>query len=230
MQALFLSARKPYVFRLKHSLFWGDSVSLLESLVILDSLKPHYVLTAYALESVDIGILQGIAISFFFSWHVITSIHKAEDAARNEADTAHRNKHPCIGYRLSTFDAAKNAYEQDSGYHADYCANKLFHKNPLFLTILFFCGILSKGKEVYTVLKVTFLVQCPRDVGKVYEMTIYPLKMADGSYLPSPCNGCENCSGDSKCSDCIDSVFKMSLEDATMKSYSQPITPLPKPQ
>lgn len=73
--------------------------------------------------------------------------------------------------------------------------------------------------------KVTFSVNCHRDFNKVYSMTIYLVKLKDGSYLPSPCNGCENLNGSSVCTRCIESIFKLSLKDATMQSYSQPITP-----
>jgi hypothetical protein len=73
--------------------------------------------------------------------------------------------------------------------------------------------------------EVTFSVNCPRDFGKVYKMTIYLAKLEDGSYLPSPCNGCDNLNGASQCTACVKSIFKMSLKDATMQSFSQPITP-----
>lgn len=72
---------------------------------------------------------------------------------------------------------------------------------------------------------VTFSVNCPRDFKQVYEMTIYLAKLEDGTYLPSPCNGCENLNGSSVCTACIKSIFEMSLKDATMESYPQPITP-----
>ena len=73
--------------------------------------------------------------------------------------------------------------------------------------------------------KVKFSVNCPRDFKQVYDMTIYLAKLEDGSYLPSPCNGCENLNGSAVCTSCIKSIFKMSLADATMKSYPKPITP-----
>ncbi len=74
-------------------------------------------------------------------------------------------------------------------------------------------------------LEVTYTVKCPRDFGKVYPMTIRLVTLKDGSYLPSPCNGCDNLNGASECKHCIESLFKMSLDDPTMKSYSQPVTP-----
>ena len=73
--------------------------------------------------------------------------------------------------------------------------------------------------------KVTFSVSCPRDFKQVYDMTIYLAKLEDGSYLPSPCNGCENLNGSSVCNKCIEQLFKMSLKDPFMESYPQPITP-----
>ena len=78
--------------------------------------------------------------------------------------------------------------------------------------------------------KVTFSVKCPRDFGKVYSMTIYLIKNEDGTLLPTPCNGCENLAGSYICDACVKSIFKMSLEDATMKSFPQPISPLLKTQ
>lgn len=74
-------------------------------------------------------------------------------------------------------------------------------------------------------LQVTYKVNCPRDFKKVYTMTISLAKLPDGSYLPSPCNGCDNLNGSSHCTSCIESLFKMSLKDPTMQSYKQPITP-----
>ena len=74
-------------------------------------------------------------------------------------------------------------------------------------------------------LEVTYPVKCPRDFGAVYDMTIRLVKLEDGSHLPSPCNGCDNLSGAKQCKDCIESLFKMSLKDPTMKSYQKPITP-----
>ncbi len=71
----------------------------------------------------------------------------------------------------------------------------------------------------------TYSVKCPRDSFKIYTMTIYLAKLPDGSYLPSPCNGCDNLNGSPICTHCIESLFKMSLKDPTMKSYSQPIIP-----
>ena len=73
--------------------------------------------------------------------------------------------------------------------------------------------------------KVTYSVNCPRDFGKVYNMEIRLVKLEDGSYLPSPCNGCDELNGSSVCTRCIESLFKMSLKDPTMQSYTQPITP-----
>ena len=72
---------------------------------------------------------------------------------------------------------------------------------------------------------VTYKVNCPRDFGKVYSMTIRLLELDDGSLLPSPCNGCDELNGSSACNRCIESLFKMSLKDPTMESYKQPITP-----
>lgn len=74
-------------------------------------------------------------------------------------------------------------------------------------------------------LEITYTVNCPRDFGKVYNMTIRLTKLNDGSYLPSPCNGCDNLNGAPECKQCIESLFKMSRKDPTMQSYSQPITP-----
>ena len=74
-------------------------------------------------------------------------------------------------------------------------------------------------------LEVTYKVNCPRDIGKIYSMTIRLVKLKDGSYLPSPCNGCDNLNGAHECKCCIEKLFKMSLDDPTMQSYSQPITP-----
>ena len=75
--------------------------------------------------------------------------------------------------------------------------------------------------------EITYTVKCPRDreFNKVYEMTIRLAKLPDGSYLPSPCNGCDNLNGSSACSACIESLFKMSLKDPSMASYPKPITP-----
>ncbi len=72
--------------------------------------------------------------------------------------------------------------------------------------------------------EVTFSVNCPRDLNKVYTMTIRLLQENDGSYLPAPCNGCENSNGLPQCSYCIETIFKMSLKDPTMQSYPEPIT------
>lgn len=72
---------------------------------------------------------------------------------------------------------------------------------------------------------VTYWVNCPRDFGKVYNMTIRLAKLDDGSFLPSPCNGCYELNGSPACNHCIESLFKMSLKDPTMESYKQPITP-----
>ena len=71
---------------------------------------------------------------------------------------------------------------------------------------------------------VTYKVNCPRDLGKVYTMTILLAKLENGTYLPAPCNGCENSNGSSKCEYCMESLFKMSLEDPTMQSFKQPIS------
>lgn len=73
--------------------------------------------------------------------------------------------------------------------------------------------------------EITYSVNCPRDSNKVYKMSIRLAKLPDGSYLPSPCNGCDNLNGSSVCTRCIKSLFNMSLKDPTMQSYSQPITP-----
>lgn len=73
--------------------------------------------------------------------------------------------------------------------------------------------------------KVTYSVNCPRDFGKAYNMEIRLVKLEDGSYLPSPCNGCDELNGSPVCTRCIESLFKMSLKDPTMQSYTQPITP-----
>ena len=74
-------------------------------------------------------------------------------------------------------------------------------------------------------INVTYKVNCPRDFGKVYSMTIRLLEHEDGSLLPSPCNGCDELNGSAVCKQCIESLFKMSLKDPTMESYKQPITP-----
>ncbi len=73
--------------------------------------------------------------------------------------------------------------------------------------------------------KVTYTVNCPRDAGQVYIMSILVTQLENGKYLASPCNGCENLSGSPICNRCIESLFDMSQKDATMKSYKQPITP-----
>lgn len=73
--------------------------------------------------------------------------------------------------------------------------------------------------------EITYQVQCPRDIGEVYSMTIRLARLKDGSYLPSPCNGCDNLNGLPACAFCIKNLFKMSLKDPTMQSYSQPIIP-----
>ena len=74
-------------------------------------------------------------------------------------------------------------------------------------------------------LEVTYTVQCPRDLFKVYSMTIRLAKLDDGSYLPSPCNGCDNLNGAPQCKSCIENLFLKSLKDPTMKSFPQPIVP-----
>lgn len=74
-------------------------------------------------------------------------------------------------------------------------------------------------------LKITYQVNCPRDYGKIYSMTILVVKLQDGSYLPSPCNGCDNANGSEKCEKCMQNLFKKSLKDPTMQSYKQPIIP-----
>lgn len=73
--------------------------------------------------------------------------------------------------------------------------------------------------------EITYQVRCPRDFGAIYSMTIRLAHLEDGSYLPSPCNGCENLNGLPACSYCVEALFKMSLKDPTMQSYSQPISP-----
>ena len=73
--------------------------------------------------------------------------------------------------------------------------------------------------------EITYQVKCPRDFGKVYNMTIRLARLEDGSYLPSPCSGCDNENGLPACVYCVDKLFKMSLKDPTMQSYTQPITP-----
>lgn len=71
--------------------------------------------------------------------------------------------------------------------------------------------------------EITYSVICPRDLNKVYTMSIRLAKLSDGTYLPSPCNGCENLNGSVICTRCIEKLFKMSLKDPTMQSYSLPI-------
>lgn len=73
--------------------------------------------------------------------------------------------------------------------------------------------------------RVTFKVNCPRDLGIVRSMAIQLVQREDGSYLPAPCSGCEFADGDKACLQCMDRIFQMSLKDLTMKSYPQPITP-----
>lgn len=72
---------------------------------------------------------------------------------------------------------------------------------------------------------VTFSVKCPRDHGNVYEMTIYLAKLNDGTWLPSPCSGCENCNDSSECIACKKNIFSMSRQDPEMTSYEKPVTP-----
>ncbi|MBQ3021917.1 MAG: hypothetical protein IJD91_01140 [Clostridia bacterium] len=73
--------------------------------------------------------------------------------------------------------------------------------------------------------EITYKVNCPRDFGEVYDMTIQLALQEDGSYLPSPCRGCDNMNGLPQCTYCVSSLFKMSRKDPTMQSYAQPITP-----
>ncbi|MEE0963090.1 MAG: hypothetical protein U0L73_02590 [Ruminococcus bromii] len=73
--------------------------------------------------------------------------------------------------------------------------------------------------------RITFDVRCPRDSGASYKMTILIKQRSDGSYLPLPCTGCDFMNGLPECTYCIEGIFKMSLKDPTMKSYSEPIIP-----
>lgn len=73
--------------------------------------------------------------------------------------------------------------------------------------------------------EITYKVNCPRDLGEVYNITIRLALKEDGSFLPSPCPGCNRMSGIAECTRCVDNLFLMSLKDPTMQSYSQPITP-----
>lgn len=72
---------------------------------------------------------------------------------------------------------------------------------------------------------VTFAVKCPRDIARVYEMTIYLAKLNDGTLIPSPCFGCENDDNSSTCNACKKSIFSMSRKEPQMTSYSKPIIP-----
>ena len=72
---------------------------------------------------------------------------------------------------------------------------------------------------------ITYRVNCMRDYGKIYSMTIYVTKLNDGSYLPSPCNGCDKLNASPECNRCIDKLFKLSVKDPSMQSFKQPITP-----
>ncbi len=71
---------------------------------------------------------------------------------------------------------------------------------------------------------IQFDVRCPRDF-TTYKMEIRVAILPDGSLLPSPCNGCDYMNGFEICTKCIDAIFKKSLADPLMKSYSQPIEP-----
>ena len=73
--------------------------------------------------------------------------------------------------------------------------------------------------------EITYQVKCPRDFGKIYSITIRLALLEDGSYLPSPCDGCNNMNGLPACIYCVESLFKMSRKDPTMQSYPQPIVP-----
>lgn len=72
---------------------------------------------------------------------------------------------------------------------------------------------------------ITYKVQCPRDKFAVYEMTVVVATLPDGSLFPSPCNGCDMLDGSKACHECVESLFKKSLKDPSMRSYSQPIVP-----
>lgn len=73
---------------------------------------------------------------------------------------------------------------------------------------------------------VKYDVQCPRDPCKVYGMEIQLFRTAEGEYIPSPCNGCDSCNGHEACTICMQILTKLSVEDPTMESYPQPISPL----
>ena len=78
--------------------------------------------------------------------------------------------------------------------------------------------------------EITYSVNCPRDFGKVRSVSIRLARQEDGTHLPSPCIGCDYANGSAMCNYCIDCLFKMSLKDTSMQSYSQPITPRTLPE
>lgn len=73
--------------------------------------------------------------------------------------------------------------------------------------------------------QINFTVICPRDFETIRSMTIYLSSHNNASYFPLPCTGCDFANGSVFCSNCIDSIFKMSLKDPTMDSYHKPIVP-----
>lgn len=73
--------------------------------------------------------------------------------------------------------------------------------------------------------KIFYKVKCPRD-NKVHEMELRRAIQEDGSYFPSPPDGCNDCNGLESCYTCVQILFKLSQDDATMNSYPQPIDPM----
>lgn len=72
--------------------------------------------------------------------------------------------------------------------------------------------------------EITYEVNCPRDTGNVYKFKIRLYPLEDGSYLPSPCAGCDFANGFDICTLCMKKLSQMSRKDPTMQSYTQPIT------
>lgn len=72
---------------------------------------------------------------------------------------------------------------------------------------------------------VTFAVKCPRDIARVYEMTIYLAKLDDGRVVPALGNGCENSNESSECNYCIKSIFEKTLKEPDLSSYPKPVVP-----
>lgn len=74
--------------------------------------------------------------------------------------------------------------------------------------------------------KIFYTVKCPRDNGSICKMELRRAELPDGSYLPAPPDGCNNCNGLEPCPTCVKVLFELSKADTTMNSYPQPINPL----